>query len=32
MPRAEAAGDALNENLGVGFDENGHREFKISDF
>ena len=22
--RAKAAGDALNENLGVGFDENGH--------
>ena len=24
VPRAEAAGDALDENLGVGFDENGH--------
>ena len=24
VPRAEAAGDALDEDLGVGFDENGH--------
>ena len=24
VTRAEAAGDALNDNLGVGFDENGH--------
>ena len=30
VPRAEAAGDALDEDLGVGFDENGHG--KIYDF
>ena len=30
VPRAKAAGDALDENLGVGFDENGHG--KIYDF
>ena len=24
VPRAEAAGDALDENFGVGFNENGH--------
>ncbi len=27
MPRAEAAGDALNENFGVGFNEDGHVKF-----
>jgi hypothetical protein len=31
MPRAEAAGDALNENFGVGFNENGHEKFVNSD-
>ena len=30
MFRAKAAGDALDENLGVGFDEDGHG--KIYDF
>jgi hypothetical protein len=29
MTRAEATGDALDENFGVGFDEDGHREFMI---
>jgi hypothetical protein len=27
--RAEAAGDALDENLGVGSDENGHVKFSL---
>ena len=33
VPRAEAAGDALDENLGVGFDKNGHdKKFMICRF
>jgi hypothetical protein len=31
MPRAEAAGDALDENFGVGFNEDGHVKIAISD-
>ena len=29
VPRAEAAGDALDEDFGVGFDEDGHEKFTI---
>jgi hypothetical protein len=32
MLRAEAAGDALDEDPGVGLNENGHGKFSISDF
>jgi len=31
MPGAEAAGDALNENLSIGFNEDGHEKVTISD-
>jgi hypothetical protein len=32
MSRAEAAGDALDENFGIGFNEDGHVKISISDF
>jgi hypothetical protein len=31
VTRAEAAGDALDEDFGAGFDEDGHEKFTISD-